>query len=115
MEISLIYLIKHLGQRIVEFFRHWYLNGFLKASDISLTILERLDRTFALRISIRYLFSPLYQDYSFIGYMWGFIFRAIRIILASVVYSIFVLFSFVLFVVWTLIPIFIIYNIIVSL
>lgn len=110
-----MYLVRQLGQRIFEFFRHWYLNGFLKAFDLSLNFLERLDRMFALRITIRYLFSPLYQDYSVIGYIWGFIFRAVRIIVASVVYGAFLIISMGLFLVWALLPIFIIYTIIASL
>ena len=110
--VSLIYILTRFGKRILDFFRHWYVDGFLKASDLSLGVLEQLDRIFAIRITAKNWFQPLYQDYSIIGYLWGFIFRTIRILAALLVYGIFVAASFGLFLLWALIPIYAIYQII---
>ena len=113
--VSLVYLLTHLGRRILDFFRHWYYHGFLRAIHWSYNILERLDKIFALRITAKNWFQPLYQDYSFIGYLWGFVFRTVRIFLALIVYGIFALAAFGIFILWFLIPIYVIYQIFINL
>src|SRR3989344_960978 len=113
--ISLVYLLTHLGKRVLDFSRHWYVDGFLKASDLSLNFLERLDRFFALRISVKNWLQPLYQDYSVIGYLWGFIFRTARIISALMIYGLFVFLSGMLFLLWMAVPPYVIYNIFINL
>jgi len=113
--ISLVYILTHLGLRIFDFFRHWYWHGFLKSANWFFNILERLDRYFAVRISIRFLFKPLYQDYSWIGYMWGFVFRAIRIVAGFIFYIVLMAIALAMFLVWAAIPLFVVYQIIVNL
>ncbi len=108
---SVIYLLRRLGIRILDFFRHWYIDGFLKASDWSLQVLERLDRIFAIRITLKNWLQPLYQDYSPIGYLWGFIFRSLRIFAGLILYLLFFILSVALFLLWALIPIYAIYKI----
>ena len=110
--VSLVYLLTHLGGRVLDFFRHWYFYGFLKATHLSYNALERLDQIFALRITVKNWFQPLYQDYSVIGYLWGFIFRTVRILAALLVYGIFMAASLGLFLLWALIPIYAMYKII---
>lgn len=110
--LSLVYLLTHLGRRVLDFFRHWYYHGFLRATHWSYNFLERLDRFFALRITAKNWFQPLYQDYTFIGYLWGFVFRTTRILAALTVYGFFIAISFCLFLLWAAIPIFVIYQII---
>lgn len=109
--VSLVYLLTHLGRRVLDFFRHWYWHGFLRAIHWSYNFLERLDRIFALRITIKNWFQPLYQDYSVIGYLWGFVFRTVRILAALLVYGVFLAASLGLFLLWAAIPLFVIYNI----
>lgn len=110
-EISVLYLLRHAAYRIREFFRHWYWNSFFIAGNWLVKLLQRLDRFFALRITVKYLFQPLYQDYSLIGYAWGFVFRSLRILAGSLVYAgLFAVFS-ALYLVWLAAPIFIIYRI----
>jgi len=111
LNISLIYIFNHLLERILDFFRHWYLDGFLKATHWSLNILERFDRVFALRITVKNWLQPLYQDYTIIGYLWGFLFRTVRIFSGLIIYAIFVLLSSATFLVWASIPIYVIYQI----
>lgn len=109
--ISLVYILTHLVRRVFDFFRHWYWDGLLKSVNWFLNILERLDKYFAVRISIRFWLKPLYQDYSWIGYMWGFIFRTIRIFSGSVFYLLLAITALVLFLAWASIPLLIVYNI----
>jgi hypothetical protein len=111
IEISLVYLLNRVGYRIAEFFRHWYWNSFFIAGNWLVGRLERLDRFFALRITLKYLFQPLYQDYSLIGYIWGFIFRLLRILVGGLVYASLLSVFLVLYLIWLAAPIFIIYKI----
>ena len=111
----MVYLFAHLGRRVLDFFRHWYFYGFLRATHWAYNFLERLDRIFALRITAKNWLQPLYQDYSFIGYLWGFIFRTVRILAALLVYGFFAAFSFGLFILWALIPPYVIYKILINL
>lgn len=110
-EISLVYLLRHAGWRILEFFRHWYLDGFLRAGGWALSVLERLDRIFAVRISFKNLFKPLYQDYSLIGYLWGFVFRSVRVTTGGLIYLFLVLVAIGLYLAWAATPIYIIFKI----
>ena|SRR3989344_5796052 len=113
--ISLFYLLNHLAKRVLDFFRHWYADGFIRASDWTLSGLEQLDRRFAVRITVKNWFQPLYQDFTVIGYIWGFIFRTIRILVGLSVYSVFILSAIALFALWSAMPLFVIYKIIISL
>jgi len=76
------------------------------------SFLERLDRTLAFRITLKYLFHPLYQDYTVIGYILGFIFRSFRLVAGGLVYAAIILAAAALYLVWLLVPVFIIYRIV---
>lgn len=115
MEVSLVYLITHLGRRISDFFRHWYLDGFLKATHWFLNFLERLDRIFALRITAKNWFQPLFQDYTLIGYLWGFVFRTVRIAVGLLIYAFFAIIFAGLFLLWAALPLYSMYQIITNL
>ncbi len=73
-------------------------------------LFEELDKGFALKINIRNLFKPLYQDRNIIGYGLGFLFRGIRILIALIAY--FAIFSITagLYLLWLGVPIFFIYK-----
>ena len=115
LDVSLLYIITHLGRRISDFFRHWYIDGFLRSVDWVLSILEKLDKRFAVRITAKNWLQPLYQDYTVIGYIWGFIFRTIRIFIGLAVYLVFILFTAMLFAGWAAFPAFVIYQIFINL
>ena len=111
MSFSLFYLVNQLIYRIIEFFKHWYIHSFYILGNFVISLLVKLDRVFAVKISIRYLFHPLYQDYTLIGYILGFIFRLIRIFAGSLVYFLILIIAGAGYLVWLLIPIFLIYKI----
>ena len=113
--VSLVYILTHLGKRILDFFRHWYIDGFLISAHWTYNILERLDKYFALRITAKNWFQPLYQDYSVVGYLWGFIFRTLRVFVGLVIYLLITFAAAVLFLIWASVPVFVIYRIINSL
>ncbi|HRZ29608.1 MAG TPA: hypothetical protein P5052_02510 [Candidatus Paceibacterota bacterium] len=51
-------------------------------------VMRSLDREWALLSTIKYLFKPLYQDYSFAGYFIGIGFRLLRSFVGSIIYLI---------------------------
>jgi len=109
--LLVIYLIELFFHRLKEFLRHWYVKSFRIYSNRVVSFLEQLDRFFALKITLRHLFHPLYQDYSLIGYILGFIFRIIRVVGAVVFYGIVIVMAVLVYLFWLIIPVFLIYKI----
>ncbi len=112
MENSIvIYLFSAIVNRIACFIKDWYPNTFFKFWNFLLNTLKKLDKTFAIKITIRHWLKPLYQDATIIGYILGFVFRTIRIILAVLIYlTIFIIVMF-LYLIWAAVPIFLIIKI----
>lgn len=105
------YLINRFIFRIKEFIRHWYIKSFFIYSQFIVSILEKLDRYFALKITWRHIFEPLYQDRTILGYLLGFIFRFLRLTIGGLFYLLIILTAMGLYLIWLLIPFFIIYKI----
>lgn len=82
------YSFSRLAFRFGAFFRSWYVGGSRRYAHAALNFFEILDRGFALKITLRHLFKPMYGDYSAVGYGLGFLFRLIRLVAGSAVYLI---------------------------
>ncbi|RJQ27779.1 hypothetical protein C4565_04815 [Candidatus Parcubacteria bacterium] len=104
MNLSVVFLGKRLVFRIFEFLRHWYVRSARIYSDFVITKFERLDRRFAWMVTLKNIFQPLYKDYTIIGYVIGFVFRSIRLLVASIIYVIFFFIAAMVYVVWLAIP-----------
>jgi hypothetical protein len=111
---SISYILNRFFFRVYYFLYHWYIRGFRKFFNWVLNYLEKLDYKFALRINLKNIFQPLYQDYSFFGYILGFIMRSFRILIAIFIYGLFIIFCSFLFILWALVPVFLIYQIVVN-
>ncbi len=112
MENSIFnYLFLAITNRLKIFVEDWYPDTFFKFWDFLLNILRQLDKTFAIKVTIRHWTEPLYQDRTIIGYILGFIFRTLRIILAFVIYLIIFLMVMSLYLIWAVLPIFLIIKI----
>ncbi|MEK7193806.1 MAG: hypothetical protein AAB651_00380 [Patescibacteria group bacterium] len=107
-----LYLINRALFRLKEFFRHWYINSFYIYGHFILTQLEKIDRVLAFKITLRYIFQPLYGDRTILGYILGFIFRSGRIIVGGIIYAILIALAVVVFILWLTAPVFIVYKII---
>ncbi len=114
MNVSGVYLLQRAGWRIWQFIWHWYVDAFIRGFRWHVNFLEGLDRFFALRITLRYFFQPLYQDYTFVGRILGIILRSIRITGAVLTYTIVALVSIALYIGWAAVPLYIIYRIILN-
>ena len=106
------YLGKRFLHRILEFLEHWYWGSFRVAGGKFMDLLADWDRFFALKITVRHWLQPLYQDRTFIGYILGPIFRTGRIIMALIVYLVTAALAGLLYLLWLLIPPYVIYKII---
>lgn len=109
------YLAGQFIRRIFEFLEHWYWGSFQVAGEKFMELLTDWDRFFALRITVRHWPLPLYQDRTFIGYVLGPIFRTGRIALALIVYLAVSAIAGFLYLLWLLIPPYIVYKILTGL
>lgn len=73
--------------------------------------LEDIDQTIALKVTWRNIFQPLYQEYNAIGYVLGFIFRSIRLVIGGVLYGVVLVIAAAAYLVWAGIPVYIILKI----
>lgn len=99
-----IYLVHRLVFRVTSFFHHWYIHGGRLIGHKLINVLENLDKTFALRITLTHLFQPLYKDYTIVGRIVGPIFRMGRVIIASLIYFVVIIFFLLIFIFWFSIP-----------
>jgi hypothetical protein len=107
---SLFYLIRQFFFRIFRFLKHWYIDSFIFIWRKFLSVLERLDRVFAVKITMRHWLEPLYQDKTILGYILGFIFRTLRIFLGGFFYIFISLIALGVYLAWILIPFCLIYK-----
>jgi hypothetical protein len=105
--MALAYLVRRFFYRIIDFLRHWYIRSAKMYSNFVLDRLARIDRVLAWRVNLKYLFQPLYRDYSVIGYVMGFLLRSLRLAGISVIYLFIFAIAIFVYVVWLLAPIFI--------
>ena len=102
---SLFYLIKQFFFRIFRFLRHWYVDSFVFIWKKLLGVLERLDRVFAVKITMRHWLEPLYQDKTIVGYVLGFIFRTLRVFFGGIFYVVIFSLGMGVYLFWALLPI----------
>ncbi len=108
---SVLYLATRFLYRLTQFLNDWYVASFSALAHRATSILERYDRSLALRVTLRHMFEPLYQDRSVIGYILGFIFRTVRICIALVAYAIVILVFVTIYALWASVPLLLIYFI----
>lgn len=104
MNFALTYLVGRFFYRFGDFFHHWYVDGSRAFGRKFISTLSELDKTFALRITFRYLFQPLYKDYSVVGRIMGFIFRSARIFIGSAIYLFVAVIFLAVYLAWLLAP-----------
>lgn len=115
MNFAFIYLGHRFVYRVLEFLRHWYIKSMRMYSDFVLNKLEDIDKHFAFVITVKHIFHPLYGDYSIIGYVFGFLFRLLRLLIGAAVYvAVFVIAIF-FYIIWLAAPIYILYQVVVPL
>lgn len=110
MRFALGYLINRFFFRLTDFLRHWYVDASRRLGHGFIAFLEHLDRTFAVKITLKHFFQPLYKDYTLVGRGLGVIFRSGRILIGAVVYLFWTAIFAAVYLVWVLIlPVLIFY------
>lgn len=110
MNFTAVYLIERFFYRIFEFLRHWYIKSIRMYFGFIINCFESMDRVFAWKITAKNIFKPLYGDYSFVGYVFGFLFRITRLVVTTVVYICVFFIAVFLYVLWFLVPPFLLYK-----
>jgi len=109
MNNAVVYSLLWLVHDLADTLRHWYVDSFRIIGRLTISLLERLDRRLALKITLRYFFKPLYGDRSIPGRFFAFIFRTIRVFIALILYSVIICFALGSYVIFALLPVFVIY------
>jgi hypothetical protein len=104
MDFALVYLVQRFFYRFFDFFHHWYVGGSRVFAHAFISTLEAADRTFAVKITLKYFFQPLYKDYTAIGRILGVVFRTGRILIGAVIYLAIALIFVAAYLVWLAIP-----------
>lgn len=104
MSFSLLYLTSRFFFRLSDFFHHWYIHGSRNLAHGFVSLLERIDRVIAFRVTLRHFGEPLYKDYTFMGRIFGVIFRTIRLGLGALVYTALGICFGVVYLLWITLP-----------
>ena len=104
MDFAPISLIQRFFYRFIDFFHHWYVDGSRVIAHRFISTLEVADQTFAVKITLRYFFQPLYRDYSVIGRVLGVIFRSGRILIGAAVYAAIASLFLIFYLAWLAVP-----------
>ncbi|MBI5079661.1 hypothetical protein HZB06_03300 [Candidatus Wolfebacteria bacterium] len=105
------YLFKSFFLRLIGFFQHWYLNSFKIYSHFIVSLLEKLDKAIAFKITLRYFFQPLFGDYTFLGYILGIFFRFWRLVFGAVAYSVIIAIAAFFYFIWLAAPAYMVFKI----
>jgi len=100
------YLIYRFFTAVYQFFYDWYVGGFYAFWRRIYVIFKSWDRFIAFRPTLRHWFQPLYQDYTVLGYILGFIFRTGRIIVGGSGTLVIFGASAVVYFIWAAIPVY---------
>jgi len=111
MVAVLTYITSRFSKRFIGFFEHWYIFGTRFFWSHLSEVISSLDGNFAVFVTVRHLFEPLYQDRTVIGYILGFIFRVSRVLIGISIYSLVVIAFTIFYGIWILVPVLVLYKI----
>lgn len=104
MDFSIVYIFARFFFRVRDFFHHWYVDSSRLLFGRLFSILAEVDKTIALRLTIKHFTEPLYKDYSIVGRVLGIVFRSGRILLGVVFYPAIGIVFFAIYGTWLIIP-----------
>jgi len=98
------YLAQGLVMNLLVFIKRWYLGSWYRMFGTGRYLVRRLERSLAIRINVRFLFVPLYQERNIYGYVLGFLFRSLKIIVGGALYVCIGVFVVALYIAWAIVP-----------
>lgn len=111
MDFALGYIVGRFFYRIYGFFHHWYIDGSRRFLAYGFDAFSDLDQIFAVRMTVRYFFHPLYKDYSIVGRILGIVFRSGRLVVAFALYGMLGALFLAAYLLWCLVPLLILFYI----
>ncbi|MGD1003025.1 MAG: hypothetical protein ABR884_00415 [Minisyncoccia bacterium] len=111
MDFSIVYLAWRLLYRFLDFFHHWYVDGSRAFGRRFMVTLTAADQSFAVAITLRHFFEPLYKDYSIVGRVLGIVFRSARVVIGGVCYLFLAVAFAIAYAIWLAIPAVIIFYV----
>lgn len=81
------------------------MHGSRKIAHYFISTLEEMDRSLAVKVTLKHFFEPLYKDYTIIGRILGVFFRSGRVLIGGVIYILFSVVALAIYLAWLLIPI----------
>ncbi len=105
------YFVRNLALLIVFFFKHWYLDGFFAVVRTVARALGALEKSLALKVNLYFFFEPLYQERNIYGYVIGFLYRSLKLLLGGFLYAVIVVVGVAAYLLWAAIPAYILYRI----
>jgi hypothetical protein len=100
------YLFHCTTFRLGTFLHHWYVKSMRLYWDAVLNHTSSIDYYLAWRITARNLLTPLYGDYSFLGYLVSIPLRIVRPIAGAVVYCFVFMIAAAIYLTWLAIPVY---------
>jgi hypothetical protein len=104
MDFSFVYLAQRLLSRFLDFFHHWYVDGSRAIGRHFMATMRSIDQSFAVAITLRHFFEPLYKDYSIVGRIMGIFFRTLRVIIGGIFYIFLTLIFAATYITWIAVP-----------
>ena len=104
MDFSVVYLARRFIYRFLDFFHHWYIDGSRVIGRHFMVAITAADQSFAVAITLRHFFEPLYKDYTIIGRILGVIFRTGRVLMGGLVYFVASILFAIFYLAWLAIP-----------
>jgi len=105
------YIVVRFVGRLFGFLDHWYRGGTRFFWNQLGDTISSFEGIFAVVLTVRHLFEPLYQDKTVMGYILGFIFRTLRASIGLVVYAFTTVVVFTFYLLWLALPAFAIYKV----
>ncbi len=102
--VAASYLVVRAVFRVAEFFRHWYVDGTRGFWRTFARGARGIEETFAVRLTLKLFFQPLFRDYSIMGHILGPIFRLGRLAVGAMAYVVLFLVIFAAYLCWLALP-----------
>lgn len=97
---------------VIYFPLWWYTRGLLMFARNILVFLQNEEKSLGLFVWMRNIFTPMYGQTDWQGLLISILVRIIQIIFRSIMMFIITVFAFIVFLLWIIIPLFIVYELI---
>lgn len=109
-------MFTYLGKRILFYLKSFVFTYYSGGTDFFwrfyLNLFESVEEKFGFLINIRYFFVPIWQEYSFAGYLVSIPIRTIKIIVGFLIVLLISFLWGMLYLIWCIFPVYLLWKII---